>query len=339
MSRFFSRLLSLGVLVVSILFGMQAVFAQAPAGTNEASSASNRPGTCTMECVNGRRHVTARENNPDTIPNDAACATRCQEVCATKHATDGSAFRCESHSFQARSSDSTNAAQATQGGTSAAAPQALSANSSCPAFNGIHDPFCGKSLATIVGNIIKFLLGVAGALFLAMFVYGGAVWLTAGSSDRHEEARKTLINAATGVLVIIFSYTLVTGLIRLFNDLGVSQRQTQAQLDGATKAGTTATPSREQAVNQNNAGGGGSCNAQNFIQACHERCADSGLVQVAGRLNDCNQACDGYGPSICNVVRNPSDCTRGCDQVCNDAGWLEPLCDAECSGLCAAAFR
>jgi hypothetical protein len=90
----------------------------------------------------------------------------------------------------------------------------VAAGSGNCSFNGVNDPFCGKSVADLVGKAIQLLLGAAGALFLAMFVYGGAVWLTAGSSDRHEQARKTLLNASAGIVVVILSYTMVNLLVK-----------------------------------------------------------------------------------------------------------------------------
>ena len=89
------------------------------------------------------------------------------------------------------------------------------------------------------------MLGAAGALFLAMFVYGGAVWLTAGSSDRQQQAQKTLLNATAGVLVVIGSYTLIALLLNFVSGLGVSQTAVAPVSEGApvTTPDTTPTPS------------------------------------------------------------------------------------------------
>jgi hypothetical protein len=98
----------------------------------------------------------------------------------------------------------------TQGTAGRAATRAVArpTTNACE-FQGVHDPFCGSTISQIIGRIVQFLVGIAGALFLAMFVYGGAVWLTSGDSKRQEDAKKTLINAAFGVLIVIASYTII----------------------------------------------------------------------------------------------------------------------------------
>jgi len=222
----------------------------------------------------------------------------------------------------------------TQGLKGASTAATLSQSSGNCTFNGVHDPFCGKSIAEIIGNAVRFLLGAAGALFLAMFVYGGAVWLTAGASDRHEEARKTLLNATAGILIIIASYTIVSLLVRFAGGLGASQtnqapRFEESGQEGAlTPAGAT--------------GAAGACNAERFVTACHEECRTSLVVGVAGQREACTAACGSYGPRICQAVRTPSDCGPGCSTLCASSEVPEiarGFCSSECGDLCAAAFR
>ncbi len=217
-----------------------------------------------------------------------------------------------------------------------AAPIAVTTNS-C-SFNGIHDPFCGKSLAEIIGGVIKFLLGASGALFLAMFVYGGALWLTAGSSDRQEDAQKTLINASAGVIVVILSYTLVSLLVRTLGSVGVSQSNQGPQ--AGVSSGVT-TPSA--------AAGTGACNSATFITACHERC-DSTIASIASLVvgetasaAQCTGSCDSLGPRICSAVRSLAECDPGCTVVCSQPAIrenliLSVLCTSQCTDLCAKAF-
>ncbi len=62
-------------------------------------------------------------------------------------------------------------------------------------------------VATIVGNIIKGVLGFAGAVMLLLFIYGGILWLTsAGSSEKIERGKNTLVWAIIGFIVMIGSY-------------------------------------------------------------------------------------------------------------------------------------
>lgn len=77
-------------------------------------------------------------------------------------------------------------------------------------------PACIKSgnctledIVTTGANFANFLLQIVGSIFLAIFVYGGFKYLTAGTSGRAEEARKMLVTAAKGVVLIMVSYVFV----------------------------------------------------------------------------------------------------------------------------------
>lgn len=216
-------------------------------------------GTCEAVCGNDYMRDTLYFTEPERIRTTQDCATRCQEACRSTTPPLGAVYGCIESSFHApRGAESTGAGTTKgdcpwweqedgvcppdAGGSSnkkgAAARRttgSASASSGNCTFNGVHDPFCGKTIPQIIGNIVRFLLGAAGALFLAMFVYGGAVWLTAGSSDRHEEAQKTLVNAATGILVVIASYTMVSLLVRFAGGLGASQSNEGPRLEEASQ--------------------------------------------------------------------------------------------------------
>ncbi len=63
----------------------------------------------------------------------------------------------------------------------------------------------------IVGNIIRAMLGIVGSLALAVFIYGGFNWVTAaGNEDKISQGKSMIIWASFGLLVIFFSYALVT---------------------------------------------------------------------------------------------------------------------------------
>ncbi len=62
----------------------------------------------------------------------------------------------------------------------------------------------------LIGNIIKTILTIVGALALAMFVYGGFTWLTSsGSPEKVKKGKDILIWAVIGLIVIFTSYTAV----------------------------------------------------------------------------------------------------------------------------------
>ncbi|MFA5188220.1 MAG: hypothetical protein WC460_02565 [Patescibacteria group bacterium] len=63
----------------------------------------------------------------------------------------------------------------------------------------------------IIAGVITAVLGVVGAIFFILFIYGGFVWLTsAGSEDKIGKAKKTLSYATVGALIVVGAYALTT---------------------------------------------------------------------------------------------------------------------------------
>lgn len=78
----------------------------------------------------------------------------------------------------------------------------------CPLGGG------ADKLPSIFGRVIKWVLGLVGALFFAMFVYGGFLYIIAGESSKNAETgKKTLINAVIGLTIVIGSYMFVSWII------------------------------------------------------------------------------------------------------------------------------
>lgn len=76
---------------------------------------------------------------------------------------------------------------------------------------GLRNPLGTVSIPVILGRFVSAAIGLVGALFLVMLIYGGFVWMTAGGdSKKVASARKTIINAVLGILVVALSYTFVT---------------------------------------------------------------------------------------------------------------------------------
>ena len=84
------------------------------------------------------------------------------------------------------------------------------AGSTNPGAAKFPDPLSGKGPQQVIGNIISAVLGVTGSIALAMFVYGGLLWMTAaGASDRVQKGKDVLIWATIGLIVIFSSFMLV----------------------------------------------------------------------------------------------------------------------------------
>lgn len=60
----------------------------------------------------------------------------------------------------------------------------------------------------------RFIFGITGSLALLMFAVGGFWWLTAaGTPDRIEKGKKTLVAAVVGILIIFGAWVLVNSLL------------------------------------------------------------------------------------------------------------------------------
>lgn len=96
---------------------------------------------------------------------------------------------------------------------------ALSAPFSAQAQDSIIDPNDGKyktgnysldDIMTTVISISGWILGIIGSLALLMFVYGGFMFLiSAGSSDKIGQAKKIIIAAVIGLIIVFSSYIII----------------------------------------------------------------------------------------------------------------------------------
>jgi hypothetical protein len=69
------------------------------------------------------------------------------------------------------------------------------------------DPLGGASLPQMIGGAIRVFTGIAGAIALLMFVYGGIMWiLSKGEEKRVEDSKKILMNASIGLVLIFGAY-------------------------------------------------------------------------------------------------------------------------------------
>jgi len=68
-----------------------------------------------------------------------------------------------------------------------------------------------QDVAKMIANIINWILVVAGALAAIMLIYGGIKYIfSSGDEKRTESAKKTILYAVIGVIVITASYFIVS---------------------------------------------------------------------------------------------------------------------------------
>lgn len=76
------------------------------------------------------------------------------------------------------------------------------------------NPLGTTDIPTIIGNVVKALLGLSGAVALLVFVWSGILMIAAGgNADQIKKAKSSLIWATIGLVVIFTAYTLVATLI------------------------------------------------------------------------------------------------------------------------------
>lgn len=67
----------------------------------------------------------------------------------------------------------------------------------------------------VIGRIVQAVIGISGSAALAVFIYGGALWMfSAGNPEKVKKGRSAMIYAAIGLAVIFLSYTLVAYVLK-----------------------------------------------------------------------------------------------------------------------------
>lgn len=71
------------------------------------------------------------------------------------------------------------------------------------------------SLSRVVASIVFIFLAASGVIFVILFIYGGAIWLTAlGNEERVKEAKTILFNAIIGIVIVFSAYSLTYFMVR-----------------------------------------------------------------------------------------------------------------------------
>lgn len=78
-----------------------------------------------------------------------------------------------------------------------------------------------QSIIDAIGSVVDWMLILAGALAVAYLIYGGIVYITGGAAGA-ENAKKIIINAIIGVVVILLAYILVNAVIGLLGGSGTT---------------------------------------------------------------------------------------------------------------------
>ena len=69
---------------------------------------------------------------------------------------------------------------------------------------------------TLVMNIIRITLGFLGTLFLALIVYAGFLWMTAGGAEENlEKAKKLIFRSVIGLIIILSAYAITWAVFKI----------------------------------------------------------------------------------------------------------------------------
>jgi hypothetical protein len=81
-------------------------------------------------------------------------------------------------------------------------------------FSGAQGQVAASAGGTLGGNlttIINYFLGMLGLVAVAFLIYAGVLMVTAGGAEEQvTKARKIIMYAAIGIVIILLSYTIVT---------------------------------------------------------------------------------------------------------------------------------
>jgi hypothetical protein len=69
-------------------------------------------------------------------------------------------------------------------------------------------------IRVIIAKIVRIALGLLGIVALVLILYGGFIWMTAGGNqDRIDQAKKILVNAVIGLVIILSAFAIVSFVI------------------------------------------------------------------------------------------------------------------------------
>ncbi len=96
-------------------------------------------------------------------------------------------------------------------GLMSAMPEALYAAGTT---QSLPNPLGEITIQALAGRLIRAALGIIGTIALAVFIYGGFLFLTAAGNPKGVETGKEAMKwAVAGIAIILFSYVIVNFLL------------------------------------------------------------------------------------------------------------------------------
>jgi len=80
-----------------------------------------------------------------------------------------------------------------------------------PVSGGQPSATAGGTLGSNITTLINYFLGLLGLIAVAFLIYAGVLMVTAGGKEEQvTKARKIIMYAVGGIVIILLSYTIVT---------------------------------------------------------------------------------------------------------------------------------
>lgn len=81
----------------------------------------------------------------------------------------------------------------------------------------LYNPLGTTDVPTLIGKVLSVVIGVIGAIALAIFIYGGFLWMTsAGDSKNVEKGKNAMVYAVLGLIVIFSASTVMNFIFKFF---------------------------------------------------------------------------------------------------------------------------
>lgn len=209
----------------------------APTGDSTAASTIGA-GHCAYQCQRGS--VTHDIGATVSCATDAECATDCSSRCGQASpagSSSGNGLGSFTGSCAASPAPHCVLPAGASGSSASTGPSAPSGAGA--SVSELPNPIGTNDITVIFGRIVRAVLGLVGALALFWFVWGGILWMTArGDKGEVKKAQEIIKNAAIGILIIFFAYTLTSAFLGVF--------------EAARGASSTASSSKTSTTNSSN---------------------------------------------------------------------------------------
>lgn len=108
--------------------------------------------------------------------------------------------------------------QSVKSGTTVSEAVSEDAGSTGSAGYGLINPLGGRTISTLSADLIKWISGIAGVLFVLSLLWSGFEWMiSAGDPKKTKQAIDRMVYSILGIVIIFTAYFIVSALIGITN--------------------------------------------------------------------------------------------------------------------------